>query len=149
MRVLFTRIANDRHALEVVRADGSRDRAELETRSFWLHDLVHLAVEAEAGIQDGFWGKIAAGRGLAERSDDLMAVEMLVGTVTGALSGAPAEDSVRRISGYFAQVGQGEKLPPWLTSSCLMRVQERLRKLVGRWNGTPFGGTMEVVWKES
>ena len=66
MRIVWTKLTGERHAFEVIRDDGSRDRAELETRSLLLHDLVHYAVEAEAGLQHAFYGKLAAGTELAE-----------------------------------------------------------------------------------
>ncbi len=40
-------------------------RIELDTRSFLHHDLVHLAVEGELGLDGGFWGNVAAGSSLA------------------------------------------------------------------------------------
>ena len=98
MRILLTKLNNDRHALEIIRADGSRERAELETKSLLVHDFIHLALEAEAGIQDGFWGLVAAGKtfaemndrtgaGIAEHVGSMAVIEMLVGALSGALSG--------------------------------------------------------------
>lgn len=160
MRILLTRLTNDRHALEIVRKDGTRERAELETKSLWLHDLIHLAVEAEAGVQDGFWGSLATGTTLAAmngRAEEgmkvapasMLAIEMLVGALTGVLKGAPEESAAENIRAYLAQVGKAELFPPWLTPEFVARVRERLRRLVGQWNGTPFGATMEVEWLDA
>lgn len=160
MRILLTKLTNERHALEIVRQDGSRDRVELETRSLWLHDLVHFAVEAEAGLQDGFWGSLAAGRTMAEMNDrtgegmkeyagPMLVIEMLVGAVTGALNGVPLDAAITNIRGYLKGVGKGDAFPDWLTPDYVARVRERLRKLVGHWNGTPFGETMALVWEET
>jgi len=160
MKVRLTKLTNERHALEIVRRDGSRDRVELETKSLWLHDLTHFAVEAEAGIQDGFWGLLASGKTMAEMNDrtgkgmegysgNMHVIEMLVGAISGALSGVPLESVAENIRGYFESVGQGGAFPKWFTSAYIARVEERLRKLVGHWNGTPFGDTMELEWEES
>lgn len=160
MRILLTKLTNDRHALEIVRRDGSRDRAELETKSLWYHDFVHLAVESEAGLQDGFWGTLASGTTMAEMNDftnaagksyvgTMTIIEMLVGALSGAIGGVPHETVVTNIRGYLESVGKGEEFPAWLTPDYVARVQERLRKLVGHWNGTPFGETMEVAWPEA
>jgi len=159
MLIRFTRLDDKRHALEIVRADGSSERVELETKSLWLHDLTHYAVEAEAGIQDGFWGLLASGKTLAEMNDRtgkgiegyaerMGAVEMLVGAVSGALSGVPLESVSENIKGYFEHLGRGGSFPAWLTSEYIGRVHGRMRSLVGHWNGTPFGDTMEIVWME-
>ena len=61
MKILLTKLTDDRHQLAIERDDGSTESVELETRSFLLHDLVHYAVEAEAKIDDGFWGLLARG----------------------------------------------------------------------------------------
>lgn len=159
MRILFTKIDDKRHALEIVRQDGSRDRVEIETKSLWLHDLTHFAVESEAGVQDGFWGLLAAGKTLAEMNDRsgqgiegyaerMLTIEMLVGAISGALSGVPLESVTENVRGYFAHLGRSGAFPAWFTAEYMERVQDRMRKLVGHWNGTPFGDTMEIVWTE-
>lgn len=160
MRILFTKLTNERHALEVIRRDGSRDRVELETKSLWLHDLTHFAVESEAGVQDGFWGLLASGKTMAEMNDrtgkgieayagEMQVIEMLVGAISGALSGVPLESVSENIKGYFEHIGRGGQFPTWLTSAYIGRVNDRMRHLVGHWKGTPFGATMEIEWKES
>jgi hypothetical protein len=40
----------------------------------------------------------------------------------------------------------GTSLPDWLTEDFVVRVQERVRGLVGHWNATPYGGAMELEW---
>src|SRR3954469_11423192 len=95
MEILLTRLTDDQHRLEIVRADGSRDGVTLETRSYLLHDLLHLAVEAEAGLGTGFWGCLASGKTLADMNDrsgaamkeyaaEMATAEQVVGVLTGA-----------------------------------------------------------------
>jgi hypothetical protein len=69
MRILLTKLNDASHRFEIVRADGSGERAELETRSTLLHDLVHYAVEAQAGLTSAFFGRLASGDALAELAD--------------------------------------------------------------------------------
>ena len=38
----------------------------------------------------------------------------------------------------------GEKIPEWFTEEFVERIKERMRKLVGQWNGTPFGSEMTL-----
>src|SRR5688572_31396455 len=61
MLIRLTRLTNERHRLELVRDDGTREARELETRSALLHDLVHYAVETEAGLGASFYGRLARG----------------------------------------------------------------------------------------
>src|SRR5262245_9416983 len=69
MRILLTKISDERHALEVVRADGDRERVELVSREFLFHDLLHYAVEWALETQDGFWGALARGRTVKDLND--------------------------------------------------------------------------------
>ncbi|MEK7545738.1 MAG: hypothetical protein AAB554_01515 [Patescibacteria group bacterium] len=48
-----------------------------------------------------------------------------------------------------AKLRQDRGRVPQEPSDSRDRVEERLRQLVGHWNGTPFGATMELEWEES
>lgn len=157
MRVLLTKLTDSRHALEVHRADGSFERRELETRSLLLHDLVHFALESAAGIEDGFWGRLAAG----SRFDDLlggpgeessrpvrMDVERVVAMLqTCAKSGADADAAHRRLETGAA--AQDEELPAWVTREVVIDAFDRLRRVLGAWRSTPFHVPMELRWPQS
>ena len=92
MRVSFVKQSDEQHALEVVREDGRREHVVCETRSYFLHDLLHFAVESEGALTGGFWGRLAQGMTLAEMNDrkrpvgpesaELAAIEQLVGACT-------------------------------------------------------------------
>src|SRR5262245_202208 len=62
MQIRLTRLTNERHRFEIERDDGTREAHELETRSALLHDLVHYAVESEAGLVASFYGLLASGK---------------------------------------------------------------------------------------
>src|SRR3954454_19930968 len=50
MRIVFRKLSDERHTLEIVREDGRREEVDCETRSLLVHDLLHLAVESEAKV---------------------------------------------------------------------------------------------------
>jgi hypothetical protein len=153
MRVAFVKLSDERHALEIVREDGRRERVVCETRSYLLHDLLHFTVESEAGLAGGFWGRLSQGTTLAEMNErkrgakesaELAAIEQLVGALHGATKGqSPAEliAGMRRFA-----TALDAPLPDWLTEPLVTRVQERLRRLRGRWNATPYGASMDLDW---
>jgi hypothetical protein len=159
MKILLRKISDQQHELTIAR-DGvhgaQRESVTCETRSMLLHDLVHYAVEAAAGIEGGFWGTLARGRTLAEMNDrtgaaldaaeaaEMAAVEQLAGALHGAAKGMPAADVVAGIHRYAAATD--EAVPAWLTESFVAAVQERLRALTGAWRATPHGGTLELTW---
>lgn len=155
MRILLHKHSDQRHTLEIRRADGRTESVECETRSFLFHDLLHYAVEAEAGLASGFWGCVAAGRTLAEMSGrgagsapsdspDLQAVELVVGGLTGAFQRESRGDIAGTLRAHARAVGVPE--PDWLTPERIEAVRERLRRLLGRWKATARGAVMELAW---
>lgn len=157
IRILFHKVSDDRHVLEIVRDDGRLERVDCETRSYLEHDLLHFAVETEASLRGGFWGALASGRTLAQMNDrarptpygtsEMMVIERVVGVLSGLTKGRTPEEMVSGLERYAAS--SSEPTPSWLTTSFVAGVQERLRRLIGRWKATPFGGTMELRWPPS
>jgi hypothetical protein len=155
MRILFRKIADERHTLAIVRSDGRREEVECETRSMLVHDLLHLAVESEAKLRGGFWGNLAKGKTLADMNDrtgaamaaeapEMEVIERLVGALSGAVKGRSAREMVAALKSYVKALGT--TYPEWLTEELVIEVQERMRQLIGRWNATAFGSEMEIEW---
>jgi len=143
--IRFTRLNPTHHRFEAIRPDGTRDVREFETRSLLLHDLVHFAVESEGGLRGGFYGTLADGANYdAPRPDsEAQAVEYVVGPLQGALKGEIDPDVfVTRLQGVQRSIGN--EPPAWLTADLIRRALERLRRLRGQWQATPFGETMEL-----
>jgi hypothetical protein len=148
----FTRLSDDRHRFEYRRADGSGEALEVETRSLLVHDLLHYAVESEAGLKGSFYGILAKIGGYQELSvgggaalgGEVAITERVVGALTGALQADGLEDRA-----FVAQVAEyldvyDERSPRWLTPAFVTAVRARMRQLLGRWKATPFGATMEL-----
>jgi hypothetical protein len=157
MQILLTRLTDDQHRLEIVRADGSSEALTLETRSCLLHDLLHLAVESEAGFESGFWGCLARGKTLADMNDrtgeamkehaaDMATIEQAVGALTGAAKGVEAAVVMEGLHRWLE--AQERQPPPWLDVAFIIRVQERMRRLMGHWRATRHGQTMAVTWPD-
>jgi hypothetical protein len=154
MRIVFVKLADDEHRLEIHRADGSTESAELETRSFLVHDLVHYAVEAEAGIADGFWGLLARGITLADLSDrgapapdggmagrfgpGIALAERLVGPMQSVFHG--------RLDAALYVENARSAAPETVDAAFVERVEKRMRALWGHWRATRFRSSMELRW---
>jgi hypothetical protein len=156
MRILLTKISDQRHALELIRSDGSRESVELVTREALFHDLLHYAVESSLPTQGGFWGTLASGRSMAdlndrtgesvkENADTLYAVEGMVGMMSGVVA-MPVDEAFAKLR-WFSE-SQGQKLPDWCTERFVAEVSERMRRLQGQWKATPYGDSMEIIWVE-
>ncbi len=155
MRIVFRKLSDERHALEIARPSGEHERVECETRSYLLHDLLHYAVEADAKLDGGFWGHLASGRTLTDMSDrtgmalaasapEMATIEQIVGALSGALKGRSDVELVEGMRRFAAALGT--TMPGWLTEELVAAVRGRMRGLVGRWKATPYGGAMDVEW---
>jgi len=151
MLIRLTRLTNERHRLEIVRDDGTREAHELETRSALLHDLVHYAVETEAGLRASFFGRLASGTTYAALSTgppadaEAMQTEAVVARIQGVVKNDtwPEVDSTgfaQAIAAGFRAVGH--EPPKWLTGELIVRVRESLRRVHGRWRATAFHQTL-------
>src|SRR5262245_41748766 len=137
MRIVLTRLSDTRHALEVERSGGGRERVELETRSCLLHDLTHFAVEGAAGITRGFWGSLASGKtfeglkggpGMAGADDAMMEVERTVAVLQGAVKAREDPDATYDRIASMLRVQDAEP-PPWFTRPFVASVHARMREL--------------------
>jgi hypothetical protein len=155
VRILLQKLSDERHVLQILREDGRSEQVECETRSYLHHDLLHYAVEAEAHLDQGFWGNLAKGKTLVQMNDrtgnamqaegpQMLAIEQIVGALSGLGKGVPAA----AIVAWFqdAAVSAGIAVPEWVTEQLVLAVQERMRRLLGHWKATPYGDTMSLPW---
>ena len=143
MDITLTKISDERHRIEVTRADGSSDRIELDTRESLRHDLAHYAAEIEVPIRRGFWGCVADGaslNGAGVGGPDAALAESLAGPFQTLMrTGAPAvayAETLRHV------------LPDADHADLAVRIHERIRQLRGHWRATARGTTLRLVWPE-
>jgi hypothetical protein len=147
MLIRLTRLTNERHRIEFVRDDGTRETHELETRSTLLHDLVHYAVETEAGLDASFYGRLASGKTyesltMEQPADpeplqtEIVVVRIQSVAKNDTWSSVDPKRFVAEIAAGFEVLSHAA--PKWLTADLIVRVRERLRRVQGRWRATPF-----------
>lgn len=156
MKILFHKLTDREHRLEIVRDDGSAEAVTCESRSYLEHDLLHYALEREAAIADGFWGSLAAGRTLEQMNGmarsgmtpdaagALAAIEPVVGALTGLTKGGSPAEVVGGARAYLEALEYD--VPAWLTEETLTAALARMRELEGRWRATARGTAMELTW---
>ncbi len=143
MRIAFTKISDERHAVTITRADGTAESVEVETRGFLRHDLAHFAIESELPIRKGYWGCVASGASLAGvgvRGRDAVLAESLAGPIQTLFRLDAGPDAYAELLAGVSRAGGSQDLAA--------RVHERVRQLRGHWKATPYGGQMELVWPE-
>jgi hypothetical protein len=117
--------------------------------------MLHFAVESEANLKDSFYGRLQKGYRYDELAlpemevargggnDEGLMTERVVGLMTGVLKhNADASAAVQGLNNLLA--ASGEAVPEWFGETFVANVKERMRKLEGEWNGTPFGETMTM-----
>jgi hypothetical protein len=143
VRIVFTKISDDRHSVAVTRADGTIDTIEVPTREYLRHDLSHFAIESELPIRKGFWGCVAAGaslRGEGVGGSDAAYAEGLAGPLQTLFRTDAGLDAYTQL----LRTAAADRGSPDLAA----RVHECIRRLRGRWKATPYGGQMELIWPE-
>lgn len=154
LELSFTRVSPTHHRFAYRRPDGSGEAVEMETASLLRHDLLHLALETEAGLRGSFYGILAKIGGYEELrvaggmalGGEIAITERVVGALTGALAQADFDDE-----SFIVQVREfleiyDEGAPRWLTPALVVAVRERMRQMEGRWRATPFGETMSLTF---
>ncbi|MDC0598664.1 hypothetical protein OAP18_02335 [Gammaproteobacteria bacterium] len=144
MEIIFTKLTDEEHSVEIRRLDNSVEKTILHTRTFLRHDLSHLAVEIEVPLTFGFWGSVASGTPLT--GAEIFGKEI---GIAESLSG-PVQTLMRvdaKVEQYSAIL---EQVQPHLASLDLAeRIHERVRKLRGHWSATSYGGEMIIEWPEN
>jgi len=148
----FTRLSDAMHRFEYRRPDGSGETLDLESAGVLFHDLLHFAVETEAGLNGSFYGLVARVGGYAELSvgggaalgGEVAITERVVGALAEAMHDADLDANavVEQARADFELYG--ERAPRWLTGELAAKALGRMRELEGRWAETPVGETMEL-----
>jgi len=152
----LTRLSPTHHRFEYRRPDGTGEAIEMETRSLLFHDLLHYAVESEAGLRGSFFGILGRIGGYEELSvaggaalgGEIAITERVVSALTGAMQQETLDDDA-----FVAQATElldvyDERAPRWFTPAFVVAVRERMRRLIGRWTATPFGQPMELMFPD-
>jgi len=148
----FTRLSDELHRFEYVRADGTGEALDLETAAYLARDLARYAVESTAGLRGSFYGLLDRIGGYAELSlgagglgGEAQLTEIAVAVLAAASDGEfDAQASAETIAGYFADLDL--RAPRWLTADFIAAVGERLQGLTAQWAATSPGKTMELTF---
>jgi hypothetical protein len=159
MIITLTKLTREKHRMDIARDDGSKESAELETRSLAAHDLLHYAVESAGMIEHGFYGLVAKGKTLAELNDrekmdmgskhvadsDIGLTEIMVGPLSQLMNDKADESQALRAIEQVCGL-QGVKVPPFMSIAWLSGVKKDINNLLRQWHSLRIGGTMQLHW---
>ncbi|HEX6800190.1 MAG TPA: hypothetical protein VF116_20930 [Ktedonobacterales bacterium] len=164
MEIVFIRSEHRRVPSVVTRGDGVR----LSVPVFgplepMPHDLLHVVVERELGLREGFWGSVAAGAifdGMhvldgrqrphaRERSRAVLKAnqrgvlfaELLVALAVRVVKGERLENAPLPLDFPLAQTRADR-------DALIQRMQPAVEEMRDRWHDVPLGGTLAVQWPE-
>jgi hypothetical protein len=144
VRIAFTKISDERHAVKILRTDGTSQSIELVSRGFLRHDLAHFAIELEFPIRGGYWGCVSSGASLTGEGvagSEAQLAESLAGPIQTLFRTDAGPDA-------YLELLRNVVSPASASQDLAKRVHERVRQLRGHWKATPYGGEMELVWPE-
>ena len=107
------------------------------------HNLVHLIVESEFQIRDGFWGGKDKYAGFGEDLRGLYLAEALA-NLSWAVADFSDEERLERLRSECEKSGMA--LPGTVTLDTLRKVHARLDALRSQWRGLGAKGTIELTW---
>ncbi|MDX3098349.1 hypothetical protein PV417_28130 [Streptomyces sp. ME19-03-3] len=165
MRVVFTKGPGTSYRIAVHRETG----AALAPRNgpgghpYLPHDLVHFLVEAEAGIELGVYGRLAAGdNGLFWPADPAERARAARRRKSKPVKPSPRARQDMARSEHLADValrvwevrrGHAHELPAYLAAEGIPAVVDRIVVAfddhADRWHATPVTGELTVTWPRS
>ncbi len=162
MQVTFTKGPGTRYDIAVHRETGAAlaPRGGPGGHPYLPHDLVHFLVEAEAGIELGVYGRLAAGdNGLFWPADPARRAKASRRRKTKRPRPSPgaSADMARseELAGIAVPVwevrhGHAAELPAYVAAGeippVVDRIVRRLDEYAQRWHGLPVGGSLTLTW---
>ncbi len=144
MTVRFVRTVGQPDRIYVRRSNGSEVSWSFPTYGLQLpHDLVHLIVESEFQIRDGFWGGKDNYAGFGEDLRGLYLAEALA-NLSWAVADFSDEERLERLRSECEKSGMA--LPGTVTLDTLRKVHARLDALRSQWRALGAKGTIELPW---
>ncbi|MFD3700442.1 hypothetical protein ACFWUZ_30685 [Streptomyces sp. NPDC058646] len=163
MRVVFTKGPRTSYEIAVSREKGPvlAPRNGPGGHPYLPHDLVHFLVEAEAGIELGVYGRLAAGdNGLfwpADPAERAKAARRRKSKPTAPSPRAQADMArSEQLAGIAVPVwevrhGHAQELPAYVTATgeipaVVDRIVSRFDDYAPRWHALPVGGSLTLMW---
>ncbi|HEX5010864.1 MAG TPA: hypothetical protein VFY71_10725 [Planctomycetota bacterium] len=162
LRARFVRTVGERDRVYVRRSDGSETSWEFASYGEGLpHDLVHVVVERDFGVREGFWGRVNRGVAPARITEEANRLggkdkyagfgpdqrELLIAEALAAAAGGyrpDLDDAAQHAQLVAAYAGVGLPVPGNLTVVGLGETVGRLRELQVKWQALVPKGTLEL-----
>lgn len=141
MNIQFQKRNAAQHTLSTFLDKKLQEQHTYDTKTYFLHDIVHYCVEKEVGIQNGFWGLLAQGYKIADFGTgkvpmrELGQTEKIVGPVQSFFSGHMPADLF----------WENMKLVPLaLPAGFLDAVVAQVKGIMDQWRYLPVGEVLEL-----
>ena len=166
MKIRITKGAKE-DDIQVLRDDGSAVRTRFPHKGPVPHDVAHLIVERQLGLNDSFWGKVARGA----HPDELAAMAKAAGHASAKRAETPGAEIVEIIQAEriveafeaelwsdvaddesvlaMARSGCDGSLVPEIamTSEAIRAIRSGLRSFRDRWASVEVGEHVDLEWQ--
>jgi hypothetical protein len=142
VNIIFTKNNPATHTITIFKDGEKWDEVTLDTKTYFLHDLVHYCVESELRLKQGFWGMIDQGYKMDQLSgktneltDELRRIEHIVGATQSVYSGyMSAEMFHENLKVIQYSVSEG----------FLEKVMEKVKSVTDKWTYLPVGDSLKL-----
>ena len=126
----------------ITRDDDSTEKINLETKTYFIHDMCHYVVERKLNYEKGFWGMLAKGYKFEQLfgkenslTEELRAVEQIVGPIQSVYMGHFKKEQINMLTNYL-----DVKISDDILDECL----DEIKTLVDQWEQLPIGDRIEL-----
>jgi hypothetical protein len=148
--VIFTRIGERRYAVTIERPGQPllTMRPAPGYNAYLPHDLVHFTVEAEAGIELGVFGQVAAGgtAGTFWPADPAQRRKLRKRSSRLAAAGRSDSATSERMAAVALRNWERRAGAEPVGDATTQRIQHRLDEYAALWHALPVGGSLTLTW---
>jgi hypothetical protein len=145
MKIQIKKATNYQCEYTVTRDDKSVEVISLETKTYFLHDICHYAVEKNLKYSKGFWGMLSKGHAFNELfgkdnpiTTELRFIEQVVGPVQSTFLGyIPRQDFESFV----------KHIDFTLTESVLNTCLTEIESILNSWKQLSVGEQLTLEWK--
>lgn len=145
MKIVLTKTTSYRSEYTITRDDASVERFELETKTYFVHDICHYVVEKYLGNANGFWGMLSHGysfNALFGKDNELTAELRFIEQIVGPVQSVYAGNTEKQHLNIFIQ-HLDFAVPEDVLDACLAEITA----IIKDWEQLSVGGCLLLEWK--
>lgn len=144
MKIIASKVSGFLFRYSIYRDNGQSETIELDTKTYFLHDICHFVIEKKLHIRKGFWGMLADGYAFNALSGkdnpqtiDLRFIEQIVGPIQSVYMGHFDKEELGAYIEHLNFPVKSEDL-----EYCLHNIS----RIMEKWDSLAVGEELELEW---